>query len=461
VIRLFDSINGAVTEIVPRTEGQFSMYVCGPTVNDVPHLGHGRMALVWDVLRRWITFTGLEVIYVSNVTDVDDKIIERARLDGRSPSDVVADYEGQWWSVMDALGVARPTFSPHATEYIDQMISLVSALIEKDVAYVIDDGVYFDVSAVPDYGCLSGQPLAALRATERVEPNIQKRSPLDFAVWKAAKAGEPSWDTPFGPGRPGWHTECVAMSLDLLGENFDLHTGGQDLRFPHHENERAQAVALGRGFARHWSHHGFVMAGEQKMSNSLGNFTSLADLLTSIDQRAYRLLVLRSHYRQPIDVSASTMADAVRALARLDSLARRFDLPALAGTTLERFVDHPLEGDGAMLLANVSDRLNSDLDTSGAVALLFESLTRAHALADAGDDSGIELAQAVNVGFGALGLPLRSDRGDVDDASAALIAARDAARVARDWIEADRLRDELVAAGWVVEDGVGGTFVHR
>lgn len=461
MIRLFDSLAGSVVDLVPRTEGELSIYVCGPTVNDVPHLGHGRMSLVWDVLRRWLTFSGVKVTYVSNVTDVDDKIIERARQENRSTGEVVADYEGQWWATMDALGVARPTHTPHATDYITPMIDMVAALIERGFAYRIDDGVYFDVSAVSDYGCLSGQPLDQLRATERVEPNPQKRSPLDFAVWKAAKPGEPQWEAPFGAGRPGWHTECVVMSLDLLGDGFDLHTGGLDLRFPHHENERAQAVALGHTFARHWDHHGFVMAGGEKMSNSLGNFTSLAELLATIDQRAYRLLVLRSHYRQPIDVSASTMADAVRALGRLDAFARRFDLPALAGSRLERATDHASSGAATELFAQIGDRLDADLDTPGAVAILFDAISRSNALADAGDEHANKLARAVNAGFGALGLTLRADRGVVDAASAELVAARDAARAARDWSRADEIRDELVAAGWTVEDSPHGTVIRR
>jgi cysteinyl-tRNA synthetase len=256
VIRLFDSVDGAVRDLTLREPGHVSMYVCGPTVDNLPHLGHGRFTLVWDVARRWFTFRGLDVTYVSNITDIEDKIIARSLEEDRSTADVVATYEGLWWEAMDLLGVARPDEAPHATDYVPEMIELIAGFLEDDIAYAISDGVYLDVSRVPDYGLLAGQPLDTLRAGARVEAVEEKRSPLDFALWKNAKPGEPSWNAPFGEGRPGWHTECVVMSLGLLGDGFDLHCGGLDLRFPHHENERAQAVAAGHVFSRHWSHNG-------------------------------------------------------------------------------------------------------------------------------------------------------------------------------------------------------------
>src|SRR5579863_5314093 len=363
------------------------MYVCGPTVYGPPHIGHGRFTLVWDVARRWYTFGGLEVTYVSNLTDVDDKIINRARDEGRSEHDVATEYETQWFEAMDAIGVARPDESPHATHYVSQMIDLISQLLDSGVAYRTSDGVYFEVSRVPDYGLLAGQPLDSLRAGARVEALEEKRSPLDFAVWKNAKPGEPSWSAPFGDGRPGWHTECVVMSLGLLGDDFDLHCGGLDLKFPHHENERAQAVAAGRVFSRHWSHNGMVMVGGEKMSKSLNNFTSLAHLAETSDPRAYRLLVLRSHYRSPIEVTPNTIADAERALARLDALARRFDLPSLAGDTLERATGRRWEGDGAALYEEVAAALDEDLNTPLAVALLFDAVATANSAADSRDDA--------------------------------------------------------------------------
>jgi cysteinyl-tRNA synthetase len=330
------------------------------------------------------------------------------------------------------------------------------------VAYRTSDGVYFDVSRVPDYGLLAGQPLESLRAGARVEANDEKRSPLDFALWKNTKPGEPSWPAPFGDGRPGWHTECVVMSLGLLGDGFDLHCGGLDLKFPHHENERAQAVAAGHAFSKHWGHNGWVMVGDEKMSKSLGNFTSLTHLAETSDPRAYRLLVLRSHYRSPIEVTTATIADAERALARLDALARRFELPALAGDTLEVAADHRWQGDGGALFEEVGAVLDDDLNTPLAVALLFDALGAANSAADAGDLANAkEIATAINVLFGALGLSLHSGEDDVDAISADLVTRRDRARESKDWAEADRLRNELVTLGWVVEDSSSGTLIRR
>jgi cysteinyl-tRNA synthetase len=342
------------------------------------------------------------------------------------------------------------------------MVTLISEFLEKDIAYSCSDGIYFDVSRVPDYGLLAGQPLDSLRAGARIEANDEKRSPLDFALWKNAKSGEPSWSAPFGDGRPGWHTECVVMSLGLLGDGFDLHCGGFDLKFPHHENERAQAVASGRAFAKHWSHNGWVMVGEEKMSKSLGNFTSLTDLLEKTDARAYRLLVLRSHYRSPIEVSPATIADAERGLERLDSFARRFNLPYLAGDSLEVKSKFTFEGLSADLLAQVCAQLDDDLNTPLAVAALFDALSAANSLADSGDEfSALALASSVNALFGSMGLSLLASSDEVDENSKALVSARDTARSEKNWAEADRLRDELVNLGWVVEDSPSGTQIHK
>ena len=462
MIRLFDTIHGEVRELKLRDAGKVSMYVCGPTVYDLPHLGHGRFTLVWDVARRWFSFQGLDVTFVSNITDIDDNIINRANREGTTEEDVASTYENHWWDAMRSIGVARPNEVPHATQYVDGMVTLISEFLEKDIAYTCSDGIYFDVSRVPDYGLLAGQPLDSLRAGARIEANDEKRSPLDFALWKNAKPGEPSWPAPFGDGRPGWHTECVVMSLGLLGEGFDLHCGGFDLKFPHHENERAQAVASGRSFAKHWSHNGWVMVGEEKMSKSLGNFTSLTDLLEKTDARAYRLLVLRSHYRSPIEVSPATIADAERGLERLDSFARRFNLPYLAGDALEVKNNFIFEGLSADLFSEVAAQLDDDLNTPLAVAALFDALSAANSLADSGDEfSALALASSVNALFGSMGLSLLASSDEVDETSKALVTARDAARSEKNWAEADRLRDELVSLGWVVEDSSSGTQIHK
>ena len=444
------------------------MYVCGPTVYDMPHIGHGRANLTFDILRRYLSFTGIRVHHVANVTDVDDNIIKRAAALGRTESEVAAEYEARWWESMDALGDLRPQDIPHATSYIDHMVSLIDDLMNRGVAYETPDGVYLEVSKVEGYGLLAQQSLESLQVGARVEANEDKRSPLDFALWKKAKQGEPSWDSPWGQGRPGWHTECVVMSLDLLGEGFDLHGGGQDLKFPHHENERAQAVADGKAFARHWMHNGWVEVEGTKMSKSLGNFTTLPDLLSQHDARAYRLLVLRAHYRSPIEVTPDTLADAEKALTRLDGLARRFadfGVVDLLAQTDEGFVVDGVSPstavDGAALAAFRAS-MDDDLDTPGALATIFELVTAAHSAADSGDEEeGGRLAHTAAVLAAALGLTLRAADTDVDAASARLVTARDQARQTRDFARADALRDELVARGWTVEDTPNGTAIRR
>jgi cysteinyl-tRNA synthetase len=458
MLRLHDTALGAVTDIVPREPGHFSMYVCGLTVYDVPHIGHGRFALVFDVLRRYLEWRGLEVRYISNVTDIDDKIISRARDEARSAEDVAAEYEAIWWDAVDRLGIARPTVTPHATEYVPDMVALIAALVERGVAYESTDGVYLSVERVPGYGLLARQSLESLRAGARVEVDEAKRSPVDFALWKKAKPGEPTWESPWGPGRPGWHTECVVMALDLLGEDFDLHGGGQDLAFPHHENERAQAVSLGSVFARHWVHNGFVEVGGEKMSKSLGNYTSLVDLLDHTEGRAYRVLVLRSHYRSPLEITPATIADAEAQLERLDALARRFGLGRSAQAA-EPSRSTELDQDAVDRFTVVMD---DDLDTPGALALVFELVRRANAAADEGEtERARRLAATVAELAGALGLELGQADDAVDDETAALVERRDAARQARDFAAADALRDELTARGWVVEDGPRGTSIRR
>ncbi len=368
-----------------------SMYVCGPTVYDVPHLGHGRFTLVFDVLRRFLEFRGLDVRYVSNITDIDDHIITKASEESRSEADVAGQYEAVWWDAMDRLGVKRPTETPHATAFVTDMVATISTLVDRGVGYETSDGVYLSVDQIEGYGLLARQSLDSLRAGARVEPGEEKRSPLDFVLWKKARPGEPTWESPWGPGRPGWHTECVAMSLDLLGDDFDLHGGGMDLAFPHHENERAQAVGLGRRFARHWVHNGWVVVEGEKMSKSLGNFTSLTDLLDRADARAYRLLVLRAHYRSPLEVTPSTVAQAENALERLDELARRFELAAPPQLGAQ---DALGAGADPEAVASFVARMDDDLDTPGALAGIFDLARRAHSAADAGDaDTGRVLAR--------------------------------------------------------------------
>jgi cysteinyl-tRNA synthetase len=424
------------------------MYVCGPTVYGPPHLGHGRFSLVFDILRRYLEWSGNEVTYVSNITDIDDNIIKRAVEEGRSTEEVTEEYERLWVEVMDAIGVKRPTEDPHATQYVERMVALIGALIERGFAYETDDGVYFSPERIEDYGLLARQSIDSLRSGARVEVDDEKRSPIDFVLWKKAKPGEPEWPSPWGGGRPGWHTECVVMSLDLLGDGFDIHGGGQDLAFPHHENERAQAVAAGRTFARHWMHNGFIEVGGEKMSKSLGNFTNLVDLISTTDARAFRLLVLRAHYRSPIEVNKATTDDASRALESLDGFARRT-------------ADWPAAAPDVSALDEFRAAMDDDLDTPKALALLFTLVRRANQLADDGDvDAAAPLAAAVSEIAGAFGLELHAGIGKIPDEIVALARQRDEARAGKDWATADRLRDEIQTAGFLVEDTPDGTVVR-
>ncbi|HEX3393152.1 MAG TPA: cysteine--tRNA ligase [Acidimicrobiales bacterium] len=458
MIRLYDTASATERELELRDRGRLSMYVCGPTVYDHPHVGHGRALLVYDVLRRYLEWSGIEVRHVSNITDIDDKIIARARRDGRGTDEVAAEFEAAWYTAVDALGVLRPHADPHATAYVDDMVDLVARLVDSGHAYVTDEGVWLATDTVPGYGLLARQPLDSLRSGARVGVLASKRSALDFALWKLTPGDEPSWPSPWGPGRPGWHTECVVMSLDLLGEDFDLHAGGADLTFPHHENERAQAVALGRPFSRRWMHHAFVEVAGEKMSKSLGNFTTLTDLLAAHDPRAYRLLVLQSQYRKPMEVTPATLDAATRSLAALDDLARRAAVVPVA----------PAD---ATAMASFRSRMDDDLDTPGVIADVAQVRRRANALLDAGDDAGAApLVAAVAEIAGVLGLELRGGATTVGGGGggaglpadvAARLVERDGARAGRDWAAADRIRASLEADGWVVEDTPGGTRVHR
>ncbi|HLI24035.1 MAG TPA: cysteine--tRNA ligase [Acidimicrobiales bacterium] len=443
MLHLYDTALGRVAPLDLRRDGQVSMYVCGATVYAEPHVGHGRFALIWDIVRRYLTWTGLEVSFVSNVTDIDDKIIARAAAEGRSAREVAEDYEGVWWEAMAGIGVARPDHVPHATAYIEGMVALIGRLVDSGHAYVGGDGVYFAAESVPGYGLLARQPLESLRVGARVDVSAQaaKRAPVDFALWKLAKPGEPSWDSPWGAGRPGWHTECVVMALDLLGDDFDVHGGGADLAFPHHENERAQAVADGRRFARRWVHSGMVeSSGGEKMSKSLGNTLSLPELVAAHDPRSLRLLVLQSSYRAPMTITEDNLAQADAALRRLDGFARQFPAGAAAPD--------------AAVVQRFRRAMDEDLDTPQATALLFDSVAGARRGQPGAAAAVWEMARAV-------GLDLRGEDGVVPDAVAAKAAQRDEARRRRDWATADRLRHELAAAGWIVEDTPEGTSVRR
>ena len=451
MLRLHDTATRQVRELRLRDPGTVSVYLCGPTVYGPPHLGHGRATLVYDVLRRYLEWTGLKVRLVSNITDIDDAIINRANREQRPWQEITHKCEAVWFDAMGKIGVARPTDVPHATDYVPQMVAMIGQLVDNGSAYLTDDGVYLSVQQIPDYGLLVNQSLDDMLVgggEREVFGADNKRHPADFVLWKLSKPGEPSWPSPWGEGRPGWHSECVVMSLDLLGEGFDLHCGGQDLKFPHHENERAQAVALGKQFAAHWMHHGFIVDSEgEKMSKSLGNVANLLDLVEQFDPRAYRMLLLQAHYRGPVSLNQESLDGAAKALAGLDSFAAR--TAGLAAVDAD-----------APVLAQFRERMDDDLDTPGSIAVMFDTVRRANAALDAASSGAAALVAAVHQMCLAVGLVLNAG-GDVPAPAAAKAAALDAARAARDFAAADALRAQLQADGWTVETTKSGTSLRR
>ena len=452
MLNLYDTATKSVKPLAMREPGKVSIYLCGPTVYGPPHLGHGRATLVYDILRRYLSYTGLQVRLVSNITDIDDKIIDRAQREGRPWNEITDKCENVWFEAMGKLGVQRPDDVPHATEYVQQMVDMIATLIGRDAAYVTDDGVYLSIAAVPNYGLLAHQSVDDMLSgggDREVFGAGNKKHPADFALWKFTKPGEPAWPSPWGEGRPGWHSECVVMSLELLGEGFDLHCGGADLRFPHHENERAQAVALGKTFANHWMHNGFVVDLEgEKMSKSLGNVMNLLDLLEKYDARAYRMLLLQTHYRSPVRVGQDNIDSCVAALAGLDSFAAR--TASYAGGVADRDIV-------AMFRAS----MDNDLDTPAAMALVFDTVRRANIATDSGKDAAVPAMRAAVIELlESLGLSLSSGD-DNDDDIIAKGRALDEARAAKDFATADAIRIELQNLGYLVETFKEGTRIRR
>ena len=452
MLNLYDTATRSVKPLALREPGRVSIYLCGPTVYGPPHLGHGRATVVYDILRRYLSYRGLDVRLVSNITDIDDKIIDRANREGRPWTEITHKCENVWFDAMSRLGVLRPTDVPHATEYVEAMVAMIATLIERDAAYVTNDGVYLHIAAVPDYGLLAHQSVEEMMSgggDREVFGAENKKHPADFALWKFSKPDEPSWDSPWGAGRPGWHSECVVMSLELLGEGFDLHCGGADLRFPHHENERAQAVALGKTFANHWMHNGFVVDTEgEKMSKSLGNVLNLLDLLDKYDPRAYRMLLLQTHYRSPIRVGQDNIDAAVSALGGLDGFIARtshIDASVADADTVSRFCA----------------AMDNDLDTPAAMALIFDAVRRANTALDANDIATVSALRAAVLEMTvSVGIELSAGQ-DIDADITAKGVALDAARAAKDFAAADAIRDELQSLGYVVETSKEGTRIRR
>ena len=461
---LFDTLRRAEVEFVPAVEGRVGMYVCGPTVQAEPHVGHGRAAVVFDLLRRHLQHSGLAVRYVQNVTDIDDKIILRARREGTDAAAVATRYGRVFERTMDALGVLPPDVRPLATGHLLEMQELVTALIAADRAYVVDGDVFFRVRSFPAYGRLSNRRVDELVEGEDVVDADRKEDPLDFALWKAAKPGEPSWPSPWGRGRPGWHLECSAMSVAHLGAGFDIHGGGLDLVFPHHENEIAQhEAAHGTTFARHWVHNGMVTMGEAKMSKSVGNVVGLGDAVAAVGRGPLRLWYLSAQHRTPLTFDDDRLADAGTVFARFLTFARAARRAAgdaaPDGATGRRHrdafvaaLDDDLNAPVAVaalheLVADGGERLRRPDAEAGALADLAATLVE---LADDVLGLGVADVLAEEAALGARVAPL------VEDA----LARRAEARAAKDFATADAIRDRLAAAGVVVEDGPAGAVWH-
>ncbi len=466
-MRIFNTLGRSLQSFEPRDAGKVAMYVCGATVQSKPHVGHGRYAVVFDVVRRYFEWLGFDVTYVRNITDVDDKIIDAANELGISIQEVVdmADTAFHW--AYEQLNVRSPDIEPRATEHIPEMIEMIEGLIERGHAYEADGDVYFIVRSFPEYGKLSGRNIDELRSGERIEPGEQKRDPLDFAVWKAAKPGEPSWDSPWGPGRPGWHIECSAMARKYLGVGFDIHGGGHDLVFPHHENEIAQAEAAGHvPFVNYWMHNGLLNLSGEKMSKSTGHVIDLVEGIEKYTPGAVRLFYLRTHYRKPVEFSEEALIDARASLDRIWAFRRRVPGPV---------EDVPLE----TAMDSFRGAMEDDLDNAGALAVLFDVIRDGNRRLDAGEQAGPWVAAYDEI-IGVLGLAepaaalddisdqlaalageLGLDEVAGEGAIEAMIDLRAKARTDRDWATADQIRDGLGAIGIVLEDTPDGVRWHR
>jgi cysteinyl-tRNA synthetase len=455
MLRIHNSLSRTKQEFVPIHPGEVRMYVCGMTVYDFCHVGHARVMVVFDTVVRWLRAQGYRVSYVRNITDIDDKIIERAARNGESIEELTGRFIGAMHEDADALGVMRPDHEPRATRSIDGMLALIARLMERGLAYLAPSGdVFYAVRNFPGYGRLSGKSLEDLRAGERVEVDANKRDALDFVLWKAAKPGEPQWDSPWGSGRPGWHIECSAMSEELLGAHFDIHGGGQDLQFPHHENEIAQSEgAHGHAFVNYWMHNGFVRVDNEKMSKSLGNFFTVREVLARYDPEVVRFFIVRAQYRSPLNYSDHHLEDARAALSRLY-------------TALRNAPPVPVEIDWAdPFAARFREAMDDDFNTPEACAVLFdlaneinrsrspERAGQLRALADLLGLLGRDPAAFLQGGAAAAGLD--------EVAIEARIAERAAAKKARDFTTADRIRAELAEAGIVLEDSAAGTTWRR
>ena len=465
-MKVFNTLTRKKEELVPINEGEFKIYACGPTVYNYIHIGNARPLCVFDVLRRYLEYMGNKVTFVQNFTDIDDKIIRRANEEGVTYKDISEKYIEEFWVDAKGLNIREATVHPKATENIGEIISIVSSLVEKGFAYAVNGDVYFSTKKFKEYGKLSHQPLEELEAGARINIGEVKKDPMDFALWKAAKPGEPYWDSPWGQGRPGWHIECSAMVRRYLGETIDIHCGGQDLIFPHHENEIAQSECCnGVPFAKYWMHNGFITVDKVKMSKSLGNFFTVRDVAEQFGYEPIRMLMLSCQYRSPINYSFDAIEQCRASLERLYTCRGNLDF-ALKNAVEEAGPD---DGDIMELIdkrrREFVDAMEDDLNTADAIGVIFELVRDINTNVNEGVQSRsiVEYAaEALDELTGVLGLLYnRKAEESLDAEVERLIEERNAARKAKNWAEADRIRDDLKARGIVLEDTAQGVKWHK
>ena len=464
-MKVYNTLTRKKEELVPITPGEIKMYACGPTVYNYIHIGNARPLCIFDILRRYLEYRGYNVKFVQNFTDIDDKIIRRANEEHVDFSEISERYIKEFWTDADGLNVRHATINPKATENIDAIIQIISTLIEKGYAYEAQGDVYFSTEKFKDYGKLSHQPLEDLEAGARIMVGEVKREPMDFAVWKAAKPGEPAWDSPWGKGRPGWHIECSAMNWRYLGDTIDIHCGGQDLIFPHHENEIAQSECFtGKPFAHYWMHNGYINVDNVKMSKSLGNFFTVRDVAEKYGYEPIRYLLISAQYRSPINYSTDIIEQCIAALNRLYTCRDSLDFE------LKNAVDAEHDGDKAIIdgfnkyREQLIAAMDDDLNTADAIASIFE-LVRDINTNVVGKTPSKALVEGAIAMFdeltGVLGLVYNRKTETLDSDVEALIEARTNARKEKNWAEADRIRDQLKEMGIVLEDTAQGVKWHR
>ena len=458
----FNTLTRKKEELVPIEPGKLRIYACGPTVYNYIHIGNARPLCVFDVLRRYLEYKGCDVRFVQNFTDIDDKIIRRANEEGCSFKEISEKYIEEFWTDAKGLNVREATIHPRATENIDEIISIIEALVEKGYAYQAENDVYFSPSKFAEYGKLSHQPLEELEAGARINVEEIKKEPMDFALWKGAKPGEPYWESPWGKGRPGWHIECSAMARRYLGETIDIHCGGQDLIFPHHENEIAQSECCnGVPFARYWMHNGYINVDNVKMSKSLGNFFTVRDVAEKFGYEPIRYFLISSHYRSPINYSVDIIEQCKAALERLYNCRNNLDFAlenAAEGGTDEKFAQTV-----AAREAQFDAAMEDDLNTADAVAAVFELVRDINTAAAAGATKATLTlaAESFDKLTGVLGLVYNRKAQSLDDEIEELIAQRAQARKEKNWAKADEIRDKIKEMGIVLEDTPNGVKWHK